>query len=821
MKLFTSKKLKYRIFSICFILGIAVLIIPIHVSKNIELPETGKESNLTIELEVDKNDIQSDNPSDGAQTINYQVSIKNNTECTETPVDSILVFDKSGSMLNLIDGAKQAGITFIDNINLAKDQSGIVAYDSSASLIQSLTNSRTDLINSINSLSAGGMTNIADGIETAKDELVSSRHNPEATTVIIIFTDGQANRPTEVDPKQYTIEKADEAKNQGIRIISIAYGNYADQNLMQEIASPGPGNYFWAETGLDMIQIYQSIAENLQSNSPDTQVSIDLSSIENIIDIESISSQGTFNQGKLNWNLGTLKCQETALLNFSIRINNNANDLDIIDLTANVSNSAGDSAESSNIITTIHAPNFIITKTDNKEEALPGESLNYSINAQNLGTGNAYNVIFEDILPEQYFELNTSSINNEGYLVTNSNSILWDNNSNGFMLDGSFQPTGSDWNNSINLSFSGNVNNNLEPGLYTLLNISRLQTSNVYTLEATDETIIPYAPDLSITKQSDPPFYTYPDGDILYTLTIKNNGNLNAENVLVTDNYDEINLSLNPNDGYVQSGNIIWTVDKLNAGETKTLTYTAKVNKQLPSSTTIIPNESTISSRKPDLNNENNSAYHELIATLDPVLEITKEADKTTYKLDEKIIYKITVTNNSNADAFNVNLNDELPTCLEYMNQSVKMNGNEFNSPTISDYLSWDLGNISVNTSIELTFESEIGDDCIIGNHLNSALINWQDKDGTNFDPISDDYTISIISDSDNLEGINLDTDEGIIENISNWARILGANLARTGETLIYIKILFGLCLALPLPLMLIFENNKNNKNKRKKKSKN
>ncbi|MBN2016328.1 DUF11 domain-containing protein [Candidatus Dojkabacteria bacterium] len=805
MNKFLKSDLKTKIIAGCFVIGIILLIWPAQ-QKIEELPATGETEPVTIELTVDKQDVQRDDPSDNAQIVNYTITIRNNAECTPVPIDSILVFDKSGSMSSLMDGAKQAGITFVNNQDFSKDQTGIVAYDSSGYLIQTLTTSQTNLVNGINSISAGGLTNIGEGILLAKNELLSGRHNPQASQVMIIFTDGRANRPQDTTyAPQYALSQATLAKEAGIRIISIAYGSYSDTSLMQQIASPGSGNYYFAPTGQDMVNIYAAISEDLQGNSPDTQVSIDLTPFQNIIDLLNVSSDGIYTQGELIWNLGTLQCQESAFLEFSLGINNNAQDLDLLDLIATVSNSSGLSIVSSNVITTVHAPRLSISKTDHRDTAMPGDVLDYEISITNEGTGNAYGVTITDILPDNFFNLDINSISDNGQRT--NGEILWDNGGNGYTLDGSFEPTGSPWINSLLVSFSGNVGADMDPGLYTLLNIVQLETANGFSDEAFDETDIPYAPDLSITKSSVPPVYTYPGGTVLYTITITNNGNIDATDVIVTDDFDELNISVNPEDGYVSNGYIVWIVGDLAVGESKIITYEALIDTTLPENTIHIPNESIVTLHEPDIDESDNIALHEVIATLNPVLDISKTSDKTTYRLGEEVEYTLAITNNSSADAYNLNLADLITKEFNYVSGSAKLNGVTLSNPEGTQNLIWDLGNLPTNQTIELVFRVRMNNDCVPGNYPNTGTITWEDEVDNPFGPLNASTTISIVEESTFQETTDLGVaePETLVNDIITTAQVLGERLVKTGEALIYLKVLAGLLLALPLPLMLIF----------------
>ncbi|MFC1780481.1 VWA domain-containing protein [Patescibacteria group bacterium] len=812
-----KQSLKYKFFLLLFFIGLVILVIPLPSSDNLdELPLTGDESKLSVEIVASKGDVQQDDPTEGAQGVDYTITVSNEAECIQKPVDVMLVYDKSGSMSSLMDDAVQAGIAFVNNLDFTKDLAGVVTYNDTAQLVQTLTNSETNLTNTINSIFAGGMTNIGDGISYASVELATERHNDSAIPVMIIFTDGRANRPSGVNARQYTIDKATEAKSAGIRVISIAYGRYADVDLMQEVASPGSDNYFWAETGVDMIRIYSAISESLQGDSPDTQLSVDLSYVKDIVELVSSNPVISTTNGELEWYIGNLQCQESAFFEFSINVNSGAQDLDVIDLVANVSNSAGVNAQSpQNAITTVHAPRFDFTKTDNKDTAKPGDNLDYRIFVENLGTGNAYGLSFIDTLPSDYFTINSGSISGGG--IFGAGTILWNNSRVGYVLDGSFAPAGSEFGNSLSLGFSGNVDSNLSPGLYMLENTVLLRTTNGYTQEAIDITEVPYAPDLSISKSSSPQVYTYPGGEVSYTLVVTNNGGLDASGVVVIDDFDENNMSVSPDNGFVQDGKSTWMIDEVKAGESKTVTYTALVNDTIEGNNINIPNESTVSSREPDINRSDNIALHEVIATLDPVLTISKSTDKTSYLLGEEVEYTVIIKNDSGSDAYDVILKDSLSTEFDYVRGSALLNGQTVIYPTGTKELVWDLGYLAKDQQAVVTFRVEPNENCTSGNYINTSSVSWENEDDDSFGPQDDDVSFSIIAELSigDIEPSE-ETNGNLISDILETATILGRSLVITGEAMICLKVFIGLLLALPLPVMLILDK-KNGKPKKKK----
>jgi len=811
-----KKSIKELIAIGAFALGMLLLILPsANKQKLQELPVTGNEPKLEIEIAVDKEDVQRDNPSEGAQELSYKIKIKNTAPCVKTPLNIILALDKSGSMLDLLDDAKTAGSLLIENLDFTKDKAGIVTYDENSYLNMQLSGSKDDLLDAISSTRAGGNTNIGSALASARNELISTDNSKDPLPVIIIFTDGRANKPVSTDyAKQYALDQATETKNRGIRIISIAYGTYSDKELMQEIASNIPGSYYYAPTGEDMKKIYLAISENLQGTSPDTKVEVDLSHTSNIVDIGYIPQASSFSNALISWNLGTLQCQESALTKFNLNINGNASDLDIIDLIATVTNSTNYSGQnalsSNNVITTVHAPLFNITKTDHKETALPGEELVYEIQIENLGTGNGYGISVTDILPDKQFSLVQTTISGNGLLE--EKTINWDNEGAGYVLDGTFEPTGSSWQNTINFGFNGSVDLDLAPGIYLIENTVELSTLNGYRQSTADETEVPYAPDLEVVKSSSPETYTYPGGEVVYTLTVRNNGNLSAKNVLITDDFDEHFLVIATGQGAIYDGKIIFEIENLDIGESKSFTYKARVVDPLSTSSQIIENIATVSSDDPDIDPSNNTDLHEVIATIDPILSIDKTSNKTTYALDEEIEYTITIKNNSSANAYKLVLEDTLSQEFDYIPGTVLLDGELFDNPVGTHTLLWEFPELPLGETYILKYKVRTNSTCVPENYVSEASVTWRNDSGTIFDPANDDCIIAIIDSQDEIVISPEEESSNIIESLIDDVKVLGASLVNTGEALIYLKAFVGLLLIMPLPLILIFGKEKNKK---------
>lgn len=109
------------------------------------------------------------------------------------------------------------------------------------------------------------MTNIGGGIKIAREELEANAR-PQAYKVIVLMTDGIANRPLG-DPVGYALGEADLCSAAGIKILTVSLGLGADQTLMQEIADRTGGEHFnvpgggtIAEYEAALMDVFQDIA---------------------------------------------------------------------------------------------------------------------------------------------------------------------------------------------------------------------------------------------------------------------------------------------------------------------------------------------------------------------------------------------------------------------------------------------------------------------------------------------------------------------------------------------------------------------------------
>lgn len=146
---------------------------------------------------------------------------------------------------------KNAVTLFLDYVAEAdvQDRVGLTVYDGpdgTALVEQGLTRefAAVDAISRQRQAAHHGRhTNIGDGIRIGAEELRRTGR-PGSYKLLVLMTDGQANRPVGMNARTYAIEQAEIAAAQGIRFLTISFSALADKRLMEDIAQIGRGVHF-------------------------------------------------------------------------------------------------------------------------------------------------------------------------------------------------------------------------------------------------------------------------------------------------------------------------------------------------------------------------------------------------------------------------------------------------------------------------------------------------------------------------------------------------------------------------------------------------
>lgn len=182
------------------------------------------------------------------------------------PIDTALSIDESGSMGGVMADAKDGAKQYVDNTNTAQgDKNAVISFESSAYTKQSLTSSKSDAKDAIDSISDGGGTDLPSGVSEAHDELNTGSNEVQ---VMIVLADGGGGDPG---------TEADAARSDGIKVHGIMYGSGASTSEFESLTDAsdcstdssenGDGDNCWyAESGT-IDDVYQAIQQQVEEET--------------------------------------------------------------------------------------------------------------------------------------------------------------------------------------------------------------------------------------------------------------------------------------------------------------------------------------------------------------------------------------------------------------------------------------------------------------------------------------------------------------------------------------------------------------------------
>jgi hypothetical protein len=252
------------------------------------------------------------------------------------PIDAELVIDKSLSMNGAMDGqtrlywAKQAATTFVGKMNPLTDQVGLVSYSNEASVDSSLSTNFNGVTTAIANIQPVLYTGTRSALKSAIEDVAAHRNpNPKTIQAIILMSDGEFNyygdplargtgydsthkdkdknyydwTSTYIDRHTYfaglggtvNVAGADLLTNQSmshyaqansIRIYTISFGSGISSEsetwkTMDALSAATGGQHFHAATGSQLVDVYTTIAGQLQETAGgETQVNLDFGTIK-------------------------------------------------------------------------------------------------------------------------------------------------------------------------------------------------------------------------------------------------------------------------------------------------------------------------------------------------------------------------------------------------------------------------------------------------------------------------------------------------------------------------------------------------------------
>ncbi|MGB5048648.1 MAG: VWA domain-containing protein, partial [Caldilineaceae bacterium] len=179
---------------------------------------------------------------------------------TKRPTNVYLVVDTSGSMAGeKMDRTRTALQSFVSQIQGDRDKVGIVEFGSDIKHFEPLRGlsgeGRAQMLDIIAGMEADGYTALLDAVWQAQDDLQTVA-DADAINAIVVMTDGQENDSYR---DMADLRRSFENSRTPVVVFTIAFGNDADDSLLQELARIGGGQFRRADE-TDIEELYRILS---------------------------------------------------------------------------------------------------------------------------------------------------------------------------------------------------------------------------------------------------------------------------------------------------------------------------------------------------------------------------------------------------------------------------------------------------------------------------------------------------------------------------------------------------------------------------------
>jgi uncharacterized repeat protein (TIGR01451 family) len=419
----------------------------------------------------------------------------------------------------------------------------------------------------------------------------------------------------------------------------------------------------------------------------------------------SASNGGTFSNGTVTWNLGTIAAG-SADTTLSLVVQVNAAQTAGLSNTATVSSTTPDPVSANNTAmastAVITSADLSISNSDSPDPVTAGTELTYTLTVHTAGPSDALGVSVSDPLPA-----GTSFVSATNGGALSNGTVIWNL---GTIAAGSADTA---------LSLVVHVNAAQTAGLSNTATVSSttpdpVSANNSATAPTAVTPAAPASADLSITNSDDPDPVTA-GTDLTYTLTGHTAGPGNALGVSVSDTLPTGTSFVSAsNGGTFSNGTVTWNVGTIAAGAQDTrLTLVILVN---AADTAGLSDTASVSSITSDPVPGNNTATAATAVTTSADLSLTNVGGSAQVTAGTDLTYTLTVHTAGPSDALGVSVTDVLPTGTSFVSAS---NGGTFSNGTVT----WNLGTIAAgapNSTLTLVVRVNAG---LTGSLSNAATV--------------------------------------------------------------------------------------------------
>jgi fimbrial isopeptide formation D2 family protein/uncharacterized repeat protein (TIGR01451 family) len=416
--------------------------------------------------------------------------------------------------------------------------------------------------------------------------------------------------------------------------------------------------------------------------------------------------------GTIAWNLGDLAGGETIVLTVTADvldsvgagIDDFTNSASVIDDGTNGDDPTpgNNMDEDTNILDAY--PDLRVTKNDGLNAVTSGDSITYTIQVENQGNQTATGVTVNDLFPTDVLLNVTADMG--GVVDVVAGTIDW---TLGSIAAG----------DTVVLTVTADLPTTFDAGVELILNSASAQDDGTNGDDPTpednmdvDTDTVLATPDLTVAKSDG--ITTASTGDHLtYTVTVRNVGDQEATNVVVSDFFPASVLENVTADagGVVDAvaGTITWNVASLPAGDVLVLTVEADVRNPLPAGVNDFTNSVSVTDdgtngADPTPNNNLDEDIDAVDGSVTPDYTLQKFDGISAATAGDHVVYTIEVRNVGDQDGTGVVVSDVFPADI-LANVTADMGGMV---DAVAGTITWNLGALGAGDLIVLTVEADV-----------------------------------------------------------------------------------------------------------------
>jgi len=247
-----------------YIIGLLILLLAVAAGGSylgafptIPKPESPAQGDGTVSWDIKLGNPFVEKGEERELLLNIRIKGKETTITERTPVNLVLVMDRSGSMgdRGKIEYAREAAKQMIGGLG-SEDRLAVVAYSTDVEVmypIQKLRDKET-ISTVVNRIYPTNSTNLSGGLVEGIAQLQSVSRDGYVNRVILL-SDGLANAGITNVAELSKIASTAAAK--GIHVTAMGLGADYDENLMTNLAEYGAGNYYFIESPGQLAEIFE------------------------------------------------------------------------------------------------------------------------------------------------------------------------------------------------------------------------------------------------------------------------------------------------------------------------------------------------------------------------------------------------------------------------------------------------------------------------------------------------------------------------------------------------------------------------------------